>query len=132
MQQIKSKSRNKFLLLCHLIFVVKYRKKLLITYGDEIKLKMIDISKTSKFEIDTIEVERDHIHIMVSYEPNISITQIVRRLKSETTHDLWLNHKNALRLQFWKKHTFWSPSFFACSVGNATQEVIRKYIENQG
>jgi putative transposase len=84
MQQIKSKSRNKFLLLCHLIFVVKYRKKLLITYGDEIKLKMIDISKTSKFEIDTIEVERDHIHIMVSYEPNISITQIVRRLKSET------------------------------------------------
>jgi putative transposase len=53
-------------------------------------------------------------------------------LKSETTHDLCLNHQNALRLQFWKKHTFWSPSFFACSIGNATQEVIRKYIENQG
>jgi REP element-mobilizing transposase RayT len=45
-------------------------------------------STRSNFEIDTIEVDADHIHLLVSYEPHISISQIVRVLKGETTHDL--------------------------------------------
>jgi putative transposase len=127
-----SSGKAKYLLLVHLIFVVKYRKKLLRKYGDEVKAKMTEISTRSNFEIDTIEVDADHIHLLVSYEPHISISQIVRVLKGETTHDLWAKHEPALRLQFWKTHLFWSPSYFACSVGNASQEVIRQYIENQG
>jgi putative transposase len=132
MRSLSSKGRSKYLLLVHLIFVVKYRKRLLVTYGDEVKAKMIEIASRSNFEIDTIEVDQNHIHLMVSYEPNISVTQMVRRLKAETTHDLWANHEPALLRHFWKKHTFWSPSYFACSVGNASQATIRSYIENQG
>jgi putative transposase len=126
-RQLVSSGKAKYLLLVHLIFVVKYRKKLLRKYGDEVKAKMIEISTRSNFEIDTIEVDADHVHLLVSYEPHISISQIVRVLKGETTHDLWANHEPALNLQFWKKHIFWSPSYFACSVGNASQEVIRIY-----
>ena len=132
MRLLSSEDHRKFILLVHLIFTVKYRKKLLITYGDEVKAKMLEISTRSNFEIDTIEVDKNHIHLMVSYKPNISVTQIVSKLKSETTHDLWSHHAPALSRHFWKKHTFWSPSYFACSVGNASQETIRKYIENQG
>ena len=131
-RELTSSGKAKYLLLVHLIFVVKYRKKLLVKYGDEVKAKMIEISSRCNFEIDTIEVDKDHIHLLVSYEPHISISQIVRVLKGETTHDLWVNHASALNLQFWKHHIFWSPSYFACSVGNASQEVIRHYIENQG
>ena len=33
---------------------------------------------------------------------------------------------------FWKEHTFWTDGYFACSVGNVSEEMLRKYIENQG
>jgi len=37
-----------------------------------------------------------------------------------------------LSKQFWKEHNFWSDGFFACSIGEANPETIRRYIENQG
>ena len=37
-----------------------------------------------------------------------------------------------LRKQFWKEHTFWRDGYFACSVGNVSEEMLKKYIENQG
>lgn len=116
----------------HLIFVVKYRKPLVSVFEDRIKEKILEIAQSSQFEIDTMETDRDHIHILISYEPNISISQIVRKIKSETTYDLWQRHPNRLKLEFWKKNTFWSPSYFACSVGQASDDVIRRYIEQQG
>jgi putative transposase len=57
---------------------------------------------------------------------------MVRALKGETTAMLWQDCEPALRLHFWKKNMFWTAGYFACSVGNASQEVIRQYIESQG
>ena len=37
-----------------------------------------------------------------------------------------------LRKHFWKEHTFWTDGYFVCSVGNVSEEMLRKYIENQG
>ena len=34
--------------------------------------------------------------------------------------------------QFWKEHTFWTDGYFACSVGNVSEEMLKRYIENQG
>lgn len=132
MRTLSSKNRAKYLLLVHLIFVVKYRKKLLIRYGNDVKQKIIELATKNDFEIDTIEVDKDHIHLLVAYEPKVSISQIVAVLKGETTHDLWIKYPKPLKLQFWKRHTFWSAGYFACSVGNASQEIIRKYIQDQG
>ena len=33
---------------------------------------------------------------------------------------------------FWKEHTFWTDGYFACSVGNVSEEILKRYIENQG
>lgn len=128
----ESKNRVKYFLLVHLIFVVKYRKPLLAVFGQEVKDRTYEIAKTSRFEIETMEVDQDHIHLLVKYEPNISISQIARKIKFETTYDLWKRHPSRLSLSFWKDRVFWSPSYFACSVGQSTQEAIRKYIEEQG
>jgi len=69
----KSKNRHKYLLQYHIIFVCKYRKKLLVSrqISDDIK-------------------------------------------------------------QFWKEHTFWTDGYFACSVGNVSEEMLKRYIGNQG
>ena len=39
---------------------------------------------------------------------------------------------NIYEKQFWKEHTFWTDGYFACSVGNVSEEMLKRYIENQG
>lgn len=127
-----SKNHAKFLLLYHLIFVCKYRKKLLIMYGNEVKKIFEEISEKSDFSFETMEVDQDHIHCLVKSEPRISPLAIVRLLKQESTFQLWKMHERELKRYFWKERTFWSDGYFCCTIGNASQETIRQYIASQG
>ena len=67
--------------MAHLIFVCKYRKHLLVRYGDQVKQLLNDISVEKDFEIIEMEVDKDHIHLLVSYNPTQSILDVVRLLK---------------------------------------------------
>jgi putative transposase len=126
----KSNAHCKFRLKAHLIFVVKYRKPLLDgTVGDQMKDVLLTL-QTSEFTIDMLEVDKNHVHLLVDYVPRISIEQIVRKLKQESTARIW--EKVDLKRYFWKKNVFWSSGYFACSTGDASTEVIRRYIEQQG
>ena len=59
----------------------------MIKYGSDIKQIMYDISKKYDFEIKEMEVDKDHIHFMISSVPKISPLQIVRVLKQQSTFD---------------------------------------------
>jgi len=120
--------------MAHLIFVMKYRKKLLIKYGDEIKQILNDIAEEKDFEIIEMEVDKDHVHLLVSYNPTQSILDIVRLLKQISTYRIWRQNNNYVYLskQFWKERTFWSDGYFACGIGNVSKDIIQKYIESQG
>ena len=128
-----SSGRHKCYLKCHLIFVCKYRKRLLEGCMQQIiKDIFSDIEKVSDFVIEVMETDKDHIHMLVSYPPNISVSSIVRKLKQESTRNLWKRYPEWLRHHFWKEHTFWSDGYFVCSIGDASPETVRRYIENQG
>ena len=60
------------------------------------------------------------------------VSKIVNLIKSYTTYHIWKKYPNNLQKQFWRKHTFWTDGYLACSVGNVLEEMLRKYIENQG
>ena len=77
-----SKNHSKFLIKYHVILVCKYRKKLLIG-AVEYDMKQIiqNISDLSDFNIEVMETDKDHIHMMICSEPKLSPLQIVRRLK---------------------------------------------------
>ena len=129
----QSTSSCRYLLQIHLIFVVKYRKKLL--YGnlnDNMLQKLFDISKKYDFEIKTMNSDENHLHMLISMKPSISISQIVRVLKQESTVYIWKKYKLILKHYFWKEHTFWSDGYFVTSIGNANEKTIQKYIEEQG
>jgi len=118
-----------------MIFVVKYRKLLLVNdLGDDIKQIMFEISKKddSKFAIETMEVDQDHIHLLLDIEPSVSAASICSRLKSESIHRIWQMRELDLRKKFWNEQTFWSDGYFVCSTGDANLETIKKYIEEQG
>ena len=118
----------------HLVFVCKYRKKLLVKFGNQIKYLFYDIAEEKGFEILEMEIDKDHIHLLVKYEPNVSILQIVRWIKQIPTYRIWIYNSNSkiLKYDFWKEKTFWSDGYFACSIGMVSEEIIRKYIQNQG
>jgi putative transposase len=85
-----STNRSKHYLKCHLIFVYKYRKKLLVDDLDsDMKSIMQSITSKSDFEIEVCESDFDHIHFLIRYIPRLSITSIVRKLKQESTIAIW-------------------------------------------
>ena len=112
--------------------MVKYRKQLLIgDLGQFIKDSTLEISEVSDFSVEEIEIDKDHIHILMRISPKYSVSQHVRNIKQMTTSRIWRAFP-VLKKQFWLEKTFWSDGYFVCSVGNASSETIRKYIQEQG
>lgn len=132
-KDFSSSSHCKHHLRCRLIFVCKYRKKLLIgQVRDDIKQIIQSISYKSDFKIETMETDVDHIHFLIRYIPRLSVCSIVRRIKQESTKRVWIKHEQTLLRHFWKEKTFWSDGYFVCSIGNASPETIKNYILSQG
>ena len=75
----KSKNRHKYLLQYHIIFVCKYRKKLLALkeISDYAKQFSYEICTKSNIIIKYMETDKDHIHYMIETEPTISISKAV-------------------------------------------------------
>ena len=128
----KSKNHSKFILTYHIIFTCKYRKKLLIKYGEDVKQIMYDISKRYDFDIKEMEVDKDHIHMMISSVPKISPLQIVRVLKQQSTIQMWRIYASELKKQYWKENTFWTDGYFCSTIGEVSSETLKHYIQNQG
>lgn len=129
-----SENHSKYLLMVHLIFVVKYRRNLLIKFGDEIKQIFYDIAKEKDIVIVEMEVDKNHIHLLVHYKQTMSVLDLVRWFKQISTYRLWRQNNNMIELAkfFWKEKTFWSDGYFSCSIGSVSKETIEKYIQNQG
>lgn len=129
-----SENNSKYLLMVRLIFVVKYRRNLLIKFGDEIKQIFYDIAKEKDIVIVEMEVDKNHIHLLVHYKQTMSVLDLVRWFKQISTYRLWRQNNNIMELAkfFWKEKTFWSDGYFSCNIGNVSKETIEKYIQNQG
>ena len=85
-QNYNHENRHKYYLKCHLIFCIKYRRKILKgEFDDNIKAIFQSIADNSDFDIDIMETDKDHIHFLISYPPKLSVTSIVRKLKQEST-----------------------------------------------
>lgn len=127
-----SLNHSKFILTYHIIFTCKYRKKLLIKYGEDIKQIMFDISKKYNFAIKEIEVDKDHIHMMIESIPKISPLQIVRVLKQQSTTQIWRMYSKELKKHYWVENTFWTDGYFVSTVGEVSSKTLKHYIQNQG
>ncbi|MGH7240212.1 MAG: IS200/IS605 family transposase [Candidatus Saccharimonadales bacterium] len=128
-----SSNRSKHYLKCHLIFVCKYHKKLLVdVLNNDMKAIMQSIASHSDFESEVFESDIDHIHFLIRYIPRLSVTSIARKLKQQSTIAIWQKLKDILSKNFGKEHTFWSDGYFLCSIGEACPHTVRQYILSQG
>lgn len=115
----------------HLVFIAKYRK--CVFTSDMLKTMqqvMMDVCHDMGAELMEFNGEENHVHLLVSYPPTLSISKLVNSLKGVSSRYLRKEHSKELSGKLWGGH-LWSPSYFASSVGGASLEVVRNYIENQ-
>ena len=115
----------------HLVWITKYRKPVL---RGQIGLRLRDLLRQTCETLD-VYIEKghiavDHVHLLVSVPPMVSVSALVQRLKGRSSRRM-LDEFGELKRQFWGQH-LWARGYFAASSGNVTDEIIAQYIENQG
>ena len=129
--EYRSGSHSKYDLKIHLVWVTKYRKPILKgEIADRIRHLVREICNANEVIIIKGHVSSDHIHLLLSYPPRLSISKLVQYLKGKTFRKL-LQEYGLLRKQFWGQH-IWARGYFVVSVGTMTDEIVKDYIENQG
>lgn len=119
-----------FSLHVHLVFVTKYRRRVLD--GDAIsRLREIFMKVCADFEAQLIEMdgEDDHVHLLVEYPPKVAVSNLVNSLKGVSSR-LLRKERPDIQMRYWKG-VLWSPSYFASSCGGAPISIVRQYIEQQ-
>jgi len=126
------KSHNKTLLLYHLVFPAKYRRKVFDESVDK-TLKSTCLEIADRYEIHFIEIgnDLDHVHFLVQSVPMLSVTKIVTIIKSITAREIFSKHPEVKKI-LWGG-SLWSSGYYANTVGQfSNSEVIKQYIKNQG
>lgn len=118
----------------HIVWGTKYRNKVLNGKVEEdLKGILFQIAKDKEFQITHMEIGLDdHIHLLISTPPKLSVTSIVKWLKGISARQLFVLHPE-LKTAYWKpidRH-LWSPSYFVESIGITNREAVETYIENQ-
>ena len=94
---------NKNLLMVHLIFVTKYRKKIVLgDFRDAVKQYLFNTCVENHWHVKRMETDQDHVHILLQYNPTDSITHIVSALKQHSTYLSWQQHSALLEQHYWK------------------------------
>ena len=114
----------------HLVWVTKYRYKVL--HG-EVGVRARDLIRqvcmAREIKILKGHVSRDHVHLLVSSPPRLSVSQMMQYLKGRSSRLLQQEFPE-LRRRYWGQH-LWARGYFAASSGTVTDEMIRAYIEQQ-
>ena len=119
-------------LTAHVVFVVKYRKAVLTdSLLTELESIFSSILKARGGELLQFNGEKDHVHLLVSYKPSISVSNLIANLKATSSKMMWRNHADYLKTKYWNKRVLWTGSYFIASCGGVTIEQLRKYVEQQ-
>ena len=129
MKDINSLSHSKWRCQYHIVFAPKYRRQAI--YG-QIKADIGKILRTlceqKGVEILEANARADHIHMLVSIPPNISVAQFMGYLKGKSALMIFDRHAN-LKYKYGNRH-FWCRGYFVDTVGR-NQKKIEEYIRNQ-
>ena len=114
----------------HLVWTTKYRYKVLNGKIAERTRELIRQScKSMDITIIKGAISKDHVHVLISCPPSISISKIVQQIKGKSSRVLLQEYKD-LKRRYWGQH-LWASGYFCRSVGVITDKIIKEYIENQ-
>ena len=114
----------------HIVWVPKYRFRIL--EGEIKKLIEEDIKmlcEWKKCEVQEMSVQNDHIHLVVSIPPKVSISDMMGILKGKLAIKLFKSYPKMKKKPYWGNH-FWARGYFVSTIG-IDEEVIKRYVKHQ-
>ena len=126
------KSHNKSLLLYHFVCPIKYRRSVL---NDTVSKTFKEVCQKieERYEIIFLEIglDENHVHFLIQGVPNDAPKKIIGAVKSITAKEIFRLHPE-VKQQLWGGK-FWTSGYYVNTVGQyANEEVIKKYLQNQG
>ena len=114
----------------NIVWTTKYRYRVIVGKIAERTRKLV-IQSCNSMNVNIIKgaIGKEHIHLLVSCPPSLSVSKLVQQLKGKTSRTLQMEFKE-LRKRYWGRH-LWASGYFCRSVGTVTRNIIKEYIENQ-
>jgi putative transposase len=126
----RSGSHSKYRLMYHLVWIPKYRNIILIgEVKDRLEELFRQCSDINGWTLEELNIQADHVHMLVGLKPSISVSAAVHLLKGVSS--------KIIRQEFPKLEeflwgtSFWADGYFAETVEVVTEARIRSYIQNQ-
>ena len=123
-------SHTKHRLQYHLVWIPKYRRRVLRgKMVISLKKLMYEACRINKWWISELSIQEDHMHLIIQTKPEDSVAEVAQRLKGGTSRVIRKEYPELE--EFLWGNSFWAYGYFAETVGNVDEEVVRRYIREQ-
>ena len=130
MENYRKNSHSLYDLKLHVVWITKYRKPILTGQTGQVVRDIIRrICEELDVQILAGNIRMDHVHLLLSFPPNLCVSKLVQKLKGVSSRKLLQSDKK-LQKEYWGRH-LWARGYFAVSTGNVTDDIIAEYIKNQ-
>lgn len=126
-------AHTRYIIKYHFVWIVKYRHDILADekISNAVNIIIRKIAEKYGFEIISLGIDGNHIHLFISAPPRYSPSQIVNILKSISGRQIFQQFPE-VKKRLWGGE-FWGDGYYVGTVGDkTTTEIIKKYIANQG
>jgi putative transposase len=114
----------------HIIWCTKYRYRVLTgEVAKRVRELVREICAANYIEIISGSLSPDHVHILASIPPNISLSKVMQYVKGKSSRKIMMEFEH-LRKKYWGQH-IWARGYFAVTVGNLNEQEVQEYIESQ-
>ena len=114
----------------HIVWVPKYRYKVLKgKIGEEVRKTIIVQSERLGCEIVELNVQVDHVHLLIKVPPKVSVSALMGVMKGKSAIRVFSKFAELKQRPYWGNH-FWAEGYFVDTVG-LNSEMIQKYVKYQ-
>ena len=114
----------------HIVFVPKYRYRVLTgAIGEMVERDIRVLASWREVEVWELAVRPDHVHLVCSIPPKVSISEFMGLLKGKLAIKLFKSYPKMRQKPYWGNH-FWARGYFVSTVG-VDEEMIRRYVRHQ-
>ncbi|MFT5260777.1 MAG: putative transposase [Saprospiraceae bacterium] len=129
--ELQRNTHHVYRLMYHFVWIPKYRHKVFAEpYRSSLKGIIEKIGYDYDIEVVELEIPPDHIHMVMRGEPKLSPSKVMQIIKSISSREFFHLYPEIKKKYFWGGK-LWTQSYFVETIGNANEDTIRAYVQNQ-
>ncbi len=130
MKQYWTGAHTKHCLMVHIVWIPKYRKRILKgVLAERIEELIIECADVNRWKVEELNIQKDHVHVVLQFRPNIALSRIVQLMKGKSSRVVRAEFPELK--EFYWGNSFWGDGFFAETVGRCDLDTIKSYVKNQ-